>query len=466
MTSKAPSRLAFDSLTERDLDSVALTDPEGDWTYRQLVDAATTEVGKLTDLPGGSALGLVASPDRRTIALLLGCIEARRTVLLLHPRLPDEARDRLAIRSGCGAVRTQTGLTALPGTRDPTALQGDEAVLVPTSGSTGEPKVVVLTLPNLNAAVQASLERVVLTPNSAWALSLPFSHVGGLSILSRSFAARARVVIAEFDLTSADVWERVEDLGITHLSLVPTQLDRATRRPFRVPACLSCVLVGGAPTSPELHRRALRAGLPVRLTYGMTEMASQITTQEDADVAPAAMRSDSGRPLAGVDVRLTADDRIEVRGPQLAPRYLHSSCPLADIDGYFTTNDCGRIEDGRLVVLGRVDEMVISGGENVFPREVEAQLELLDSIEEACVVGLPDPEWGRRLCALVAIRGLPEPAKWKAQLRAQLPPFAIPKEFFVVPELRRLPSLKCDRVWATRVAARMHAEGTAIDPSA
>jgi O-succinylbenzoic acid--CoA ligase len=201
------------------------------------------------------------------------------------------------------------------------------------------------------------------------------------------------------------------------------------------------------------------------MTYGMTEMASQVATQEAVDARVDSPRLDCGRPLPGVEVRLADDGRIEVRGPQLAPRYFGSPEPLAGPDGYFTTSDCGKMVDGRLVVLGRMDEAIISGGENVVPEQVEAHLEEQDSIESACVVGLPDPKWGQRLCAVVSVRGEPEPEIWAIRLREVLPSFAIPKEFFVVPTLRRLPSLKCDRVWAAQTAASMQARGAGIDPS-
>jgi O-succinylbenzoic acid--CoA ligase len=197
----------------------------------------------------------------------------------------------------------------------------------------------------------------------------------------------------------------------------------------------------------------------------MTEMASQIATQEVSDAHPPSPRFDCGRPLAGVDVRVTAEGRVRVRGPQLSPRYFLDPQPLADVDGFFTTGDCGTWQDGRLRVLGRADEAIISGGENVFPQEVEAHLKAQDAIVDVCVVGLPDPEWGQRICAVVSVRGKPEPQVWTDRLRDVLPSFAIPKEFFVVQALRLLPSLKCDRRWAAQTAASMQARGAGIDPS-
>jgi O-succinylbenzoic acid--CoA ligase len=241
---------------------------------------------------------------------------------------------------------------------------------------------------------------------------------------------------------------------VTHLSLVPTQLERLLAKgadPLQ--KGIKRILVGGASASSDLRRQAREAGLPIVCTYGMTEMASQVCTQDGRVLRdPSVDEVDSGFPLPGVVVRLSPTGEIHVRGPQLARAYFSDAKPLQDADGFYQTGDLGRFdEEGRLIVLGRKDHMLISGGENVYPEAVEAALLGLSGVAAACAFGVPDPLWGDRIEAAVEMNpGIwVDPTKLAerliSELREHLPAFAIPKHLWFRDALPVLPSGKTDR---------------------
>jgi O-succinylbenzoic acid--CoA ligase len=207
---------------------------------------------------------------------------------------------------------------------------------------------------------------------------------------------------------------------VTLLSLVPTQLHRLLDRGWRPPSFVRAVLLGGAAASPSLLRRAREAGVPVLPTYGLTESCAQLATRAPGDDRDA---PDVGFPLRGMEVRVRAQV-LEVRGPQLFDGYLGEPRPF-DAEGWFSTGDLGSLDaEGRVTVLGRRGDLVVRGGENVYPARVESILVEDPSVRDAAVLGLPDEEWGERV-AVALVTDDPEAAR-AAIARAPLAPFERP----------------------------------------
>ncbi len=264
-------------------------------------------------------------------------------------------------------------------------------LLVETSGSTGRPKRVVLSRAALRASAHATSRR--LGGPGQWVLNLPPAYVAGVQVLYRSVLARTEPVVQ-----AGTVRDAVASMTgpRRYLSLVPTQLVRLLGDPREVRALarLDAVLVGGGPLDPRVRREAEAAGIPVVQTYGMSETCGGCVYD--------------GVPLDGVEVRIDPDGQVELSGPVLFDGYEGEPERTADVlrDGWLRTNDLGRIgDDGRLRVLGRVDDVVISGGVKVPSAAVEAALRTHPAVTDVAVVGVPDPEWGERVVALVAAEG-------------------------------------------------------------
>ncbi|MCW2958201.1 MAG: 2-succinylbenzoate--CoA ligase, partial [Solirubrobacterales bacterium] len=221
---------------------------------------------------------------------------------------------------------------------------------------------------------------------------------------------------------------------VTLVSVVPTTLARLLDAGLSHPPALRCALVGGGPVAPELLRRATAAGVPVAQTYGLTEACSQVTTQRPGDA-----EADAGAPLFCTRVRVAGDGEILVRGLTVAG---------ADPDAELATGDLGRLDDeGRLTVVGRKADTIITGGENVAPTEVEAVLEEHPAVAEAAVLGAPDAEWGEAVHARVVLRAGSEisEAQLQAHCAARLAAFKVPKAIRVVDTLPRTGSGKLQR---------------------
>jgi O-succinylbenzoic acid--CoA ligase len=298
------------------------------------------------------------------------------------------------------------------------------ATVMHTSGTTSAPKPIELTFGNWQASALGSAVALGLDPAERWLCPMPLVHVGGLSILTRSVIYATTAVVHGWFNTESVLAELMDaSRRITMVSLVPTMLARLLDAGLERPPTLRWALVGGAPIPPPLLDRAAAAGVPVAPTYGMTEGCSQLFT--------------FGHPLPGVDFTIT-DGEIWVKGPMVAPGSV-------DEDGWLRTGDLGRTDDrGRLEIVGRQSETIITGGENVAPQEVERVLQEHPDVADAAVIGRPDPEWGERLVALVVTRDevRPEPENLRAHCRAHLAAFKVPKLVEFVDRLPRTHSGK------------------------
>lgn len=468
-------------------DARALETQDGALTFAQLERLARR---------GAAWLGTVAPEAARPVALLLGDAAtfvpwlhavaiAGRTVLPLNLRLTvaelaqqlaDARADALlgaaddprlagiAARLPELAVRTVPALQALPDADSPsTAADDPDAVLAVlyTSGTTGRAKGACLTWRNFAASARATEERLGRAVVSGrWLACMPLFHVGGLSILARSVMYGGPVLAhARFD--AAAVSDALDDDEVAAVSLVPTMLSRllAFRGERPAPAGLQAVLLGGAAAAPRLVRRALAAGYPVCPTYGLTEATSQVATAPPP--ARGAAEPAPMRPIAGTELRIVVGDddseaapgvpgEITVRGPTVMSGYLHAADATARVlrEGWLHTGDVGYVDDGGgLHVLDRRGDLVVTGGENVYPAEVEAVLLEHPAIDEAGVSGLPDDDLGARVVAWVVPQpgATVEPSDLERHCRERLAGYKVPRQFRVVDALPRNAAGKLQR---------------------
>ena len=319
--------------------------------------------------------------------------------------------------------------------RAPEPPPGAGRIVVPTSGSTGEPRGVVHDAETLSAAARGTAAHFGFGPGDRWAVTLPLNHVGGLSILFRALTSGGTAWMPHDpqDLPAAAH-------GATHLSLVATQLGRLLDAwDGAPPAGLRCVMVGGSEVPVGLARRALDAGWPIALSYGLSEMGSAVTATSPGEIGSA------GRVLPGRKLRIAPGGEIEAGGAPLFRGYLDGERP----GSWFPTGDLGHLDrDGRLHVEGRKDNMFISGGENIHPERIERVLAAVDGVEEVIVVPVPDEEFGRRPVAFVAGSATPEALRQSA-LR-ELPSFMCPVRFLEMPSRRG--RLKPQRAALARLA--------------
>jgi o-succinylbenzoate---CoA ligase len=378
------------------------------------------------------------------LALLAAALDGSGPAILpLDPELPGPALTRVleAFAPSALITREGTGSVRLPSAPDGTAAVADEtAVVIATSGSTGVPKGVELSAGALSASAGASMHRVGAEAGQRWLCCLPTFHIAGIAVLVRSLLAGAEPVI-----TAGVDAGTLAASGCEHVSVVPTQLRRLLDAAAD-PSGLRSVLVGGAAASGDLLAEARAAGWPVVTTYGMSETCGGCVYD--------------GVPLDGVEVAFDGEGRIEISGPVLFSGYrLRPDLTSAALHGErFRTSDLGYLDgEGRLVVRGRADDVINTGGEKVAPGEVEAVLGTSPGVADVVVVGVPDGEWGELVTAFVVAAdpaAPPDLDRLRAIVRQALSARAAPKKVFVMPVFPLLPSGKPDRAALRDLAVR------------
>lgn len=471
---------ALAGLGARRGDRVAIAAPAGSDFAAALHGAARLGASLVPLSPRGRAaelaLPLASCRPRVTLGWGTGTVAALDAALARGPGGTASELAELRRRS------EKPGATG-PGVSDPHGLAArDELCVVHTSGTTGRPRGVRLTLDNQVASARGCAESLGLLPSDHWLLALAPHHIGGLAVLVRSAVLGHPVtIIPRFD--EAAVLAALTPGGPTVVPLVPTMLARlvaagGTGRLRR----LHAVLLGGAPATPADLEGWCRAGIPVCPTYGLTETGSQVATVSPGSAT--AMGAGAGRPHRFARLRILAEDggrrpvapghpgRIEVRGRVISPGYVGAD-PGDGPDegpghGRFLTRDRGRIDaDGLLHVLGRVDDAILSGGETVHPEEVEAVLLAHPLVRDAAVVGLPDRLWGRRVVAVLVTDPASRPEAERllpAFCRAELSGSRLPRGWVFAEQLPRSEGGKLRRgelVEQVRRAERAQAAGGA-----
>lgn len=455
-------------------------------SYEQLHRVVTAATDRLADRGVGRGGRVALRPQRgwRTVALLWAIWRCGAVAAPISRRLPAEsaldqvrhvraglvvAPDDDPVSSGAGeagfSVATLSDLTSRPEEAesrthipaDPPEMDLDApATIVFTSGSTGTPKAAVHSLGNHYYSAIGSNENISVSGGDRWMTSLPLYHVGGLAILFRCAWGGGAVALPD---GRSPVHEAIEDTGATHVSLVATQLrrllDAFPGNGGEGIGRVRAMLLGGSAIPAPLLDEAVARGWPVHTTYGCTEMASQITT-----TPPGASREvlrTSGRCLPHCRLAIR-DGHIRVGGKTLCLGYLRPDGSVRGVrgdDGRYATGDLGWIDDdGYLHVTGRADRLIISGGENIQPEEVEAALVRLPGIARAFVVRVPDDDYGERPVAFVEADDVDGSAIREA-LREHLPGFKIPDAVYPLPGEAVAGRMKVDRDLLRRTARKL-----------
>jgi O-succinylbenzoic acid--CoA ligase len=410
-------------------------------TYAELEAEATWVARRLAaeGVRRGSIAAMTMHPRREQVVLVHALMKLGAVLLPLSPRL--SAEERAAVIAAEEPAMDLDDAGELTQTEADLPLLGEHdmdevACKVMTSGSTGTPDPVALTYGNFLWSAVASAFNIGVEPEDRWLCCLPLSHISGLGIAMRSVIYGTTAVIQDgFDVDRVAV--ALERDEITVVSLVATMLTRL----LEAGADLSgprAILIGGGPVPEDPLEEAIGRGATVVQTYGLTEACSQVTT-----LAPAEARrklGSAGRPLLTTHLRIL-DGEILVQGPTVAPG-------RADADGWLHTGDLGRIdEEGFLYVEDRMDDLIVSGGENVVPAEVEKVLLRHPEVADAAVVGREDPEWQQAVTAIVVLAdgSAATPDELRRHCAESLAGFKVPKRVELAAALPRTPSGKLMR---------------------
>jgi O-succinylbenzoic acid--CoA ligase len=400
----------------------------------------------MTSRPLHAVLLPAAAGAERLMEALAAALDGTGPALLpVDPRLPAGRAGALLRALRPASLETPDGLQRLdPG--DSPGVAPQTAVVIATSGSTGEPKGVELSASALRHSARASLDRIGARPGEPWLSCLPPSHISGLQVFLRSLLSGVPpVVLDRLDAASAARLARGGDPPV-YVSLVPTQVRRLLDEPGGPEALAGfrAILLGGAAVPAGLRAEAAAAGTRVITTYGMSETCGGCVYD--------------GEPLDGVSARTGPDGRIQLAGPVLFSGYRgRPGLTAAALDGgWFVTSDVGEVDDsGRLTVHGRADGMINTGGEKVAADQVASVLEDCPGVREAAVVGRPDPEWGELVTAIVVPADPAAPPGLdvlRGFARGRLPDYAAPRAVVVVPAVPLLPSGKPDLQALRRLA--------------
>ena len=352
------------------------------------------------DMPKLTALNLPGSPD--FVHALQSVWERGDAVFPLDRRLPMAAQRSMLQGFGVATVISEDGETALS---DGEPVEPGDALVIATSGSSGPPKAAVLTHSAVEASARATSERLQVTDNDHWLACLPLAHVGGLSVITRSLITGTTLTVIDgFDTDVVSASEA------TLVSLVSTALQRIDPSLFRA------IVLGGARPPADRPPHCIA-------TYGLTETGSGVVY--------------NGKPLNSVEIEIR-DGEVHVRGPMLLRCYRDGTSPLTS-DGWLPTGDLGFLrDDGSLHVEGRRGDVINTGGEKVWPDDVERQLIQHPDIHDVAVTGLPDNEWGQIVAAfVVSARPNLSLDEIRAHCRAQLPGYALPKQLELVEAIPR-----------------------------
>jgi O-succinylbenzoic acid--CoA ligase len=331
-----------------------------------------------------------------------------------------------------------------------------DATIIFTSGSLSKPKAVLHTFGNHYYNAIGSNLNIFFQRGDKWLLSLPLYHVGGLAILFRAMISGGAVVIPNKTDPLSDSILKYQP---THISLVSTQLyrlmndEKVTNHLKKMKA----ILLGGSSIPPNLIQKSIENELPIYTSYGSTEMASQITTTSPNEQFE--KMHTSGKVLNHRQLKMAADREILVKGDTLFKGYVKGERYNLDLDseGWFATGDLGILDsEGYLSVIGRKDNMFISGGENIQPEEIEKELLRIDGVREVIVVPVKNEEFSYRPVAFIdKVDNFPESDFFEKFLQEKIPRFKIPDYFFPLPDDKKNAGIKSNRFFLKTLAEEL-----------
>jgi O-succinylbenzoic acid--CoA ligase len=416
-------------------------------TYQELQVAAARGAGTLAAMGvgPGKRVALVGAPSLEWVKAFHAVGWLGAIAQPVSHKLPKVALEELLELFAPDQVLVGAELALEPGNPHPERLwPGSETrIELASSGTGGQPRRVSLDGRQLFYSAVASALRLGHSPADAWLDCLPLHHVGGLSILFRC-AWYGTCVALHDGFEVATVQRELQSGSVTQVSLVPTQLERLLEEGLQAHENLRFLLVGGAPPSEKLLEDCAERGLPVAISWGMTETASQVATRRPGDLAPLVAGCP---PLSFVEVEVDRGALV-VKGP-MAP------------GGRLRTSDSGWIRGDRVGVTGRLDDLILSGGENVDPLSIEQVLGDHPGVRNVLVVGRDDARWGQRPVAWLVAAGetQPEASDLAAWCRERLPSFAIPDAFRWCASLPRTELGKPSRARVRDLEARFSESG-------
>lgn len=450
-------------------DKIAIRYDDKQLTYEQLFrQAHAISESVETSYPDAERIALLLNNSLDTISIIHGVTISSKELVLINSRLTaEEVRWQLS-ELDVDLIITENNFQSVTDRLENTAKINKDTLIshpskfksiskpVPkalsdvlcyvfTSGTTGKPKIVPLTYGNFHHSIFSSAFRLGVTKDDIWLLTMPMYHLGGLAIIFRSVIYGTSVICHQ-GFNPELIVRDLETEHITQISLVPTMLRRLL--PYMDQAFdLRFILLGGAAAPIDLVENAIEKGLPLATTYGMTETCSQFATAIPEVVK---MKPNSvGKPIFGCEVEIFDPDNdgigeIGVKGPNVMKGYLKQVTPLKN--GFLLTGDLGYLdEDGDLFVIQRRKDLIISGGENIYPSEVEQKLRQLDKIADACVIGIEDEGWGQIPISFLKVTEPIEIEEIEIALRSQLAKYKLPKKWFILEEFPKTASGKIQR---------------------
>ena len=445
----------------------AIDDGNERLSFAELKKQVEVLVGKIDHLNPGSRVGLLATNTLMSYKLALAIMCSGRTIVWLNWRLAGEELERQIKDSGLQLCLVENSLwrsgmtdpfksysaflitSADPGELIPVFRSNWVASIMYTSGTTGKPKGVLQTFGNHFYSAVSSALNLGLSSADKWLCVAPIFHISGFSIIMRGLIYGMTVRLVE--KFSAEEIERIlANETVTIMSVVPFMLKKLIQQQNKTNthynSAFRCMLLGGGTIDRETLEICLQRSIPVVQCYGMTETCSQIVALRSAD---ALLKLGSvGQPLFSTQLKLSKDGEILLKTPALTPGYLNlpDKLPSKMIDGWYRTGDIGHLDkEGYLYIDGRADEMLISGGENIFPQEVEQVYQRYPQINEVAVVGQNDSVWGQVPVAFVVSDRRLSPTKLMNYGYEHLARYKVPQHYIFVSELPKNASGKIRR---------------------
>lgn len=441
---------------------LALIHPEGLLTYRQLGGLVAGVCTQLEQRGIRRPMRVVIRASNRwqTVVVILALCEQGIPFVPIHPRWTDKELAFVQEDAETSCLLTDSEVDSLicgeaDWEREETPISDEEPLaILYSSGTTGTPKGALLSRAAFCASAKGSADNLGWESQDRWLICLPLCHIGGLSIVTRCVLARSCMVLLP-RFSAPSVLDAIVRHRVTLLSVVPTMLHALLDEDSQsVLSSLRAVLCGGAATPPALLLRAFDRGVNVLCTYGLTEACSQVTVQKWTRSPQ--LRRGSGTPLSGLEVTIRSEEgtllpsgqvgHIVVRGRSVMTGYLHRAAIAGD---WLDTGDLGELDtEGTLHVHARRLDLIVTGGENVYPVEVEHALLSLSGVRDALVFGIPDDVWGALVCAALIVEKQVNWQQVSDALSQNLAPWKRPRRWVVVDAFPELPSGKRDRLRA------------------